>query len=370
MVENNSLSFTLRVTIGVAALGVALYFVHMARGFIVPLMLAVLVVLSASPLYYWLREKKAPGWLAFALTVVAIFAVLGFLAVVLIIAVERLVELIPTYTEEIDSFKEGVADFLTGLGLGQSDASDTAQLIDPGALLDFYAGLLGAVAKTFSSVVLIFMAIVFLLLEAADMPSKIAAELETGNDYIRRLADFSADTRRYISITTWIGLATGAFDTLVFVIMGVPLPLLWGLLAFLLSYIPVIGFWLAAIPPTILALLESGPAAAIVVFFGIVIINGLADEVLKPKFMGVGLDLAPFMIIMSVTFWTAILGPLGAILGVPVTMTFKELVLEADEQNSWIARFMGKGGHKPAPGDAPEEPSQAAAGGVQGSKSA
>ena len=362
MVENNSFSFTLRVIIGVAALGVALYFVHMARGFIVPLMLAVLVVLSASPLYYWLREKKAPGWLAFALTMVAIFAVLGFLAVVLIVAVERLVELIPTYSEEIDSFKEGVTDFLSGLGLGQSNASDTAQLIDPGVVLDFYAGLLGVVAEGFSSTILVFMAIIFLLLEAADMPNKMAAELKTGNETVRRLSEFSIDIRRYISITTWIGLATGAVDTVFFVIMGVPLPLLWGLLAFLLSYIPVIGFWLAAIPPTLLMLLESGPAAAIVVFFGIVIINGLADEVLKPKFMGVGLDLAPFMVIMSVTFWTAILGPLGAILGVPVTVTFKELVLEADEQNSWIARFMGKGGHKPPAGDTSEGEPQAAAG--------
>lgn len=288
-------------------------------------MLAILVVLSASPRYYWLREKKTPGWLAFVLTLLAIFAVLGFLALVMIIAVERLAVLMPTYTVEIDSFQDGVIDFLTGLGLGQSNASNTAQLIDPGAALDFYAGLLGAVAETFSNVILVFTAIIFLLLEAADMPSKMAKEAATGNTYNRRLAEFSTDLRRYISITTWIGLATGAFDTLFFIIMGVPLPLLWGLLAFLLSYIPVIGFWLAAVPPTILAYLESGPLAAIVVFFGIVIINGLADEGLKPKFMGVGLDLAPFMVIMSVTFWTAILGPLGAILGCRILYPSKSL---------------------------------------------
>ena len=75
-----------------------------------------------------------------------------------------------------------------------------------------------------------------------------------------------------------------------------------------------------------------------------------------------GLDLAPFMVIMSVTFWSAILGPLGASLGVPVTVSFKELVLEADDRNSWIARFMGKGGHKPPAGDTPEGEPQAAAG--------
>jgi predicted PurR-regulated permease PerM len=145
------------------------------------------------------------------------------------------------------------------------------------------------------------------------MPRKIANELELGNDYVRRLSDFSVDIRRDISITTWIGLLAGALDTIFFVIMGVPLPLLWGILAFLMSYIPVVGFWLAATPPTILAWLESGPVAAIIVFVGIILINGFADEVLKPKFMGKGLDLAPIMVIFSITIWTAVLGPMGAI---------------------------------------------------------
>ncbi len=193
------------------------------------------------------------------------------------------------------------------------------------------------------------------------MPGKIAAELDEGNDYVRRLADFSVDIRRYVSITTWIGLATGIFDTIFFVIMGVPLPLLWGILAFLLSYIPVIGFWLAAIPPTILAWLEGGPVVALIVFVGIILINGIADEILKPKFMGEGLDLAPITVIFSVTIWTAVLGPLGAILGVPITMIIKELVLEADEQNRWIARLMGKGKIKPANEKAGEEQTVTAA---------
>jgi predicted PurR-regulated permease PerM len=97
--------------------------------------------------------------------------------------------------------------------------------------------------------------------------------------------------------------------------------------------------------------------AALVVFVVIILINGFADEVLKPKFMGEGLDLAPIMVIFSVTIWTAVLGPLGAILGVPITMIIKELVLEADEQNSWIARLMGKGDRKPPSGQAGEDQS-------------
>jgi AI-2 transport protein TqsA len=108
---------------------------------------------------------------------------------------------------------------------------------------------------------------------------------------------------------------------------------LWGVLAFLMSYIPTLGFWLAAVPPTLMALLESGPGAAVLVFLGIVLINGFAENVVKPMYMGEGLNLSPFMVIFSVIFW-------ATILGVPMTFSFKELVLEADSQNRLIARLM------------------------------
>jgi predicted PurR-regulated permease PerM len=139
---------------------------------------------------------------AFAVTFLAILAVGGFLVVTLIVAVDQLVELIPTYEEEILGIKESIAEFLAGLGLNQGNSSATGDLFDPGKVLDLYAGLIGGAAEALSSIVLIFMTIIFMLVEAFNMPKKVAAELEAGNDYVRRLADFSVDIRRYVSITT------------------------------------------------------------------------------------------------------------------------------------------------------------------------
>jgi hypothetical protein len=102
-------------------------------------------------------------------------------------------------------------------------------LIDPGKVLEIYASLIAGAVEALSSILLIFMAIIFMLIEAFNMPGKVAAELEAGNDYVRRLADFNVDIRRYVSITTWVGLLTGTLDTIFFMIMGVPLPLLWGM---------------------------------------------------------------------------------------------------------------------------------------------
>ena len=316
---------------------------NMAAEFIVQILLAWIIVLSASPLFYWLQKKNVPGWLSMVLTLLVIITVFGTLVVVIIIASNRLIELLATYTDEIQAFKESVADFVAELGVGRANAEDAARLVDPTTLLDFYAGIIAGLADAIGDVIFIFMIIIFSLAEAFRMPQKIAVELQTDNDFIHRLVSFADDIRSYVAITTWVGLLVGFIDTIFFIIMDVPLPLLWGLLAFLLSYIPVVGFWLAAIPPTILAFLGAGPVAAIVVFLGIVLINAFFDEIFKPKVLGEGLDLAPVIVILSLAIWTAVLGPLGAILSVPVTIIFKELVLEADEQNRWIARLMGRG---------------------------
>ena len=338
--SQNNLSFSLKFFLGLAAFGLTLFFMNQASEFIVQILLAWTIVLSASPLFYWLRQKKAPGWLAMVVTVLAIVSVFGFLVVVIIIASDQLTELLGTYTEEVEAIKASVQDFFVSLGFDEGTAETAAEQIDPAAILDFYARLIADTASTLGNAIFIFLVIIFSLIEAFNMPGKIAAELKEGNDYVGRLADFAKDLRSYVAITTWVGLVVGVIDMIFFIIMGIPLPLLWGLLSFLLSYIPVIGCWLAAIPPTIIAWLEYGFPTAVVVFLGIVIINAFFDEVVKPKFYGEGLDLAPVMVILSLTVWTAVLGSLGAILAVPVTMIFKELVLAADEQNAWIAHLL------------------------------
>jgi len=181
------------------------------------------------------------------------------------------------------------------------------------------------------------------------MPAKIAAEVKTGNEYVERLANFANELRSYVSITTVVALVVGVVDTIFFVIAGIPLPLLWGVLAFLLSYIPIVGFWLAAIPPTILAYFEYGPATAVVVFLGVVIINAFFDEFVLPRYYGKGLDLSPVVVVVSLPLWAAVLGSVGAILSVPISLIFKELMLEADEQNAWLARLMSTEVRVPPP---------------------
>jgi predicted PurR-regulated permease PerM len=340
MKTNTPISFTLRVLIAIAATGIALAFMRTAAEMINSLFLAWIVVLVASPLLHWLVRKKVPTWLSFIFTLVAILAVFLIFILIILFALSRFSEAIPAYISEFERITASIQEMLTTLGLTGSDSRLFVNFLNPEQLFDLIINFLSGLIGTLGDIVLIALLIVFLLLEAFNAPAKLVEEIKAGNAYLQRYFDTSKSLRVYIYITTIVGLTTGILDTVWFTLLGVDFAVLWGILAFLMSYIPTLGFWLAAIPPSLLALLESGPTTAVLVFVGIVLINGFAENVVKPKYMGEGLNLSPFMVVFSVIFWAAVLGPLGAILGVPMTLLFKQVVLEADDQNRWIARLM------------------------------
>jgi predicted PurR-regulated permease PerM len=359
MTKNTSLSFTLRVLIAIAAAGLVLMFMQRAADMINAVFLAWIIVLVASPLLHWLVGKGAPIWLSFGLTLVTILAAFVAFSLVLVVAVDRFADAIPEYAAEFNIVIASIQDVLSSLGINPSDSGSIMSIVGPDKILNTIGNFLGGLIGTVSNLVLILLLVIFLLLDAFNAPAKLVEEIKAGNTYLQRYFHTSESLRKYIFITTLVGLATGILDIIWFILLGVSFPLLWGILAFLMSYIPTLGFWLAAIPPTLLALLESGPAAAALVFIGVVLINGFAENVVKPKYMGEGLNISPFVVIFSVIFWAAVLGPLGAILGVPMTLMFKQLVLEADDQNRWIARLMSaKESIEPAQDSDPGEEAQ------------
>jgi predicted PurR-regulated permease PerM len=334
------LSFSVRVLFALGMLGLTLALMHFAADYLNAFLLAWLIVLVASPVLYSLRGRGAPSWLAFLVTLLLILITLVGFGLILVLGFNQLVESIPKYIDQADELVNSLKDFFVSLGI---DKEDVSALLNAISLADLVAGVvsfLGTLLGSFSNVILVILLVVFLLIEAFSAPQKLAAEILAGNEYLQRFFHVSDTLRKYFQLTTVVALFTGVVDTIFFLIMGVDFAILWGIVAFLCSYIPTLGFWLAAIPPTILALLEFGPGQALIVFLGVVLINGFAENVIKPKYMGEGIDLSPFMIIFSVIFWAALLGPIGAILGVPVSLLFKELIFEADDQNRWIAKMM------------------------------
>jgi predicted PurR-regulated permease PerM len=184
------------------------------------------------------------------------------------------------------------------------------------------------------------MVLIFFLLGAPALATRLKTGFPAGNPTLARFRELAGDLREYVRITTWINLLVGLVNTIFLFILGVDYALLWGLLSFLMGYIPNVGFWIALIPPFLLALLEFGVAKALIVLTGYVLINGGVQNFLQPRMMGSGLNLSPLVVILSLFFWGWVLGPMGALLAVPLTMIVKEVFLDAYDDTRGLSELM------------------------------
>ena len=335
---NSQLSSSLLFLVGLASLGVVVAFLNIAAETINAFVIALIIVFTVSPVMFGLKRKGAPTWAAFIVTLLVLLAALLIFMLVVVGAGKQFINALPEYTAQAESSQASIESTFDSWGFENLglDSDALADLFDPSLILEQTGRFIAGLVDTFSNVILIAILIVFMLIDATAVPTKMASYLNAENPLILRLRRYTVLVRRYIGITTIVGLVTGFLDTILFLLVGIEFALLWGIIAFLFSFIPTIGFWFALIPPVILAYLQFGFPTAVLVFFGIVIINGFAENIVKPRYMGVGLDLSFFTVFFSVVLWSSILGSMGAILAIPLTLAFKVLVLESDEGSRWF----------------------------------
>jgi AI-2 transport protein TqsA len=150
------------------------------------------------------------------------------------------------------------------------------------------------------------------------------------------LTSFARATRQYIVVSTVFGLLVALVDVAALYWLDVPLPWLWGLLAFITNYVPNIGFVLGLIPPALLALLEGGVRQAVLVIVAYSVINLVIQSLIQPKVVGDTVGLSITLTFLSLVFWTFVIGPLGALLAVPLTLLTKALLVDADPAARWL----------------------------------
>ena len=340
MPESSHFSKTLRLIIGVAAAGLAISAVHEWRALINSVGIAAIIALLASPLQNWLRRKRLPPFVAFLITVVAVIVVASGLILFMTLAFAQLIQALPRYYTRMEELWEPAQPYLTLLGVSQLDLATLSRVVQPGPFVAPLTKVAGGIIASISDIVVMIMAVGFLLLEALYLPAKLERLAQLDRARWARFSNFGNDIKRYVYIMGLIGAVTGVLDLILFLVIGVDFALLWALLAFLLSFIPILGFWIALVPPLLLALFELGPLPALIVLVGYVLVNSFAESIVKPKAMGDGLNLSPAVVFLSLVFWTIVLGPVGMILAVPFTMVVKQLVLEADERNRWLAELL------------------------------
>jgi AI-2 transport protein TqsA len=320
-----------RFLLTAAAVVVIIAGLRAAADILVPFLLASFIAVVSAPFLFWLKGRGLPGGLALTLVILVICGA-GLLVGMLIGAsLTDFTQALPVYQVRL---REKFAYLLAHFQVEEVQISGRMLLdhIDPGAAMRLTSQVFAALAAMLSNGFLILLTVIFILVEASSFPAKLRAG--------RRYQEVVRTINDYMKIKTWISLVTGLLIGVWLAVLGVDYPLLWGVLVFLLNYVPNIGSIIAAVPAVLLALVQLGTTSALLAGAGYLIVNLVIGNVVEPRFMGRGLGLSTLVVFLSLIFWGWVWGPVGMLLSVPLTMMVK-IALAASEETRRIAILIG-----------------------------
>jgi len=323
----------------IAAFVVVVAGMSAAKVILVPFLLAAFIAIISAPPLFWLQRKGLPTWLSLLIVIIGVLFIGLLVAYLVGSSVKDFSRDLPVYEAKLKQQTALIVGWLEKLGVDISDLALT-KIFNPSAAMKLVAVLLNSLGNVLANGFLILMTVIFMLLEASSFPTKLRTVLSDPQSSLTRLDIFISNVKHYMAIKTLISLVTGIFITIWLTIIGVDYPLLWGLLAFALNYVPNIGSIIAAVPAVLLAIIQLGLMRAIFAAVGYIVINLLMGSVIEPRFMGRGLGLSTLIVFLSLLFWGWILGPVGMLLSVPLTITAK-IALDSRDDTRWIAVLLG-----------------------------
>jgi AI-2 transport protein TqsA len=330
---------TSEILLSIAAFIIIIAGMKAATVILIPFLLSAFIAIICAPPMFWLQKKGVPAVMATLLVVLSILALGIVMAALVGQSAHDFSKDLPLYKAKINAKTQMAAAWLAQLGVDPARLQ-LSEIFDPGAAMNLAAAVLNGLGNVLTNGFLILMTVIFMLLEAAGFPSKLKALTMAPDTQSGRLEHFLNDVKRYMAIKTGVSLVTGISAAVWLTILGVDYPLLWGLLAFTLNYIPNIGSIIAAVPAVLLALIQLGPGHAAAAAAGYVALNLVMGNVVEPRFMGRGLGLSTLVVFLSLLFWGWVLGPVGMLLSVPLTITAK-IALDSRPETRWLAIILG-----------------------------
>jgi predicted PurR-regulated permease PerM len=310
-----------------------------ASSILVPFFLAVFIAVICTPPLFWLQRKGVPKVLALVLILVAILVVGLLFGALIGPSLNDFLRSLPDYQERLSSHVATLISWLREKGVN-IPAEEISGALHPGWVMILAGGIFAALSSVLTHAFLILLTVVFILLEAADLPKKLRIVLKNPERSLSTIEKFSQSAKRYMVIKTLISAAVGLVIWLWLLILGVDYPVLWGTLSFLLNFVPNIGAILAALPVVLLALVQLGVGSALLTALGFVVVHIVVGNIIEPKLTGKGLSLSALVVFLSLVFWGWVLGPIGMILSVPMTSLVK-IGLESYKDTRGLAILLG-----------------------------
>ncbi|MCA9717047.1 MAG: AI-2E family transporter [Myxococcales bacterium] len=325
--------------VSLAALVIVIAGLKNSGDLVLPFLVALFLTFLSAPPVLALERRRWPAWAAVSVVVVAVLTLLMGFSVLLGTTVRQFRKAVPIYRQRLLEQAETGVEWLKGLGVEVS-IDDVLRGIEPGQVLDVLGSTLNGLLTALTNTTMVVLTLVFALLEVSGFPRKLRAGFSDPDSVLSQVGTIAHEIQRYLWLKTIISLLTGLTVVAWCSIMGVDFPLLWGVVAFFLNFIPMIGSIIAAIPACLVALVMDGPTSMAILGLGYIVINTFWGNMVEPKVMGDSLGLSPLVVFASLIIWEWIWGPVGMLLSVPLTMVIK-IVFEQVEDLKWIAILLG-----------------------------
>lgn len=336
------------ILLGLAGATVVAFGMHALRGVLAPVLLAGVLVICVHPLRVRMQRHGVPSAVATLLvTGVLLVLVVGFVAACAV-ALLQFGALLPTFGPQLAEIGERISSWYAGAGFTAEQGRALGSSLDPARIATLAGQLLGGVSGTVTVFVVLMTTMVLAVLDDVHTGTVLGTLTRTRPRLVEALNGFAADVRRYMVVTTALGVAQGTFNWLALLVLGVPGAFLWGVLSFLCSFIPNIGYFIAIVPPLVLGLLSGGwpTAVGVVVVYGV--INAVVQTFVQTIVVGDAVRLHQSLTFVSVLVWAVVVGPVGAILAVPLTLFVRAVLLDADPRAAhWRAATGDLGRRRP-----------------------
>lgn len=341
LIPNPGMPNWLKIMLGLASFVIIVAGMKAAASLFVPFLLALFLAIISAPAMLWLQQKGIPPIVSILIVTVILLVTGMILGSILARSIPPLVQSLPQYSEKIQQQTMDLAAWVQSKGI-HLDSEQIKQSFKPDFAIKLLKDLFGQIGTMTAEGTLIFFILVLILLEAATFERKFNAALQNSSQSMHRLYRITAEVKRYLAVKTLISLITAVLITIWMLALRVDYAVLWGLLTFALTFVPNIGAILSAIPPILMALVQAGLSKALLVAAGYSVVCGVLGNFLELILIGQRLGLSTLVVFLSLTFWGWILGPVGMLLSVPLTMAVK-IVLQSNEDTRWIAIILGSG---------------------------
>jgi predicted PurR-regulated permease PerM len=310
---------------------------------VAPCLLALVIVTLTFPVVRGLRARGVPMWVATAVSLLTGYAMILALAAVVVLAGAQLTRVVVERRHDLSRLIADAGNALVSVGFTTPQAHEFLEDITPAHLLRIAAAVVPSVVTFATTAVFFSGLLVFLGVEAAQAEVRLSGVRRTRARLGNALDEWAVLTRRYFGVTACFAVIVGGLDTVFLAVLGVPHPVLWGVLAAACNFIPYVGFVIGLVPPAMIALLDGDPQTALLIVVVYVVLNSLVTTLLPAKVVGDVVGLAMYATVVSLVFWGWVLGPLGSILAVPCTLLLRAVLIDADPRAAWIAPLVNSG---------------------------